>query len=107
MLQDMESIVGLLLDGQLGGVSTPVDLVWGESDQLMSLDYAERMLAELPRARLTGVPSCGHIPQSECPEQFTEILLSVLGSEPPIAEAVVEPPAEDDPSQEETTDDSR
>lgn len=112
MLQDLESIVGLLLDGKLGAVSTPVDMVWGESDRLMSLSYAERMLAELPRARLTGVPSCGHIPQSECPEIFAEILSSVLDSAPPEGEAILEPltaagPTADETAEETIDDDPR
>ncbi|MGB5343568.1 MAG: alpha/beta hydrolase, partial [Thermoanaerobaculia bacterium] len=106
MLQDMDSLVSNLMDGRLGEISTPMDMVWGESDRLMSLSYAERMLAELPRARLTGVPACGHIPQSECPESLTEALLSVLESEPPVAETIVEPPDEaGQTAEEETTDD--
>ena len=61
----------------------PVELVWGESDRFMSLKYAERMLAGLPRARLTTIEACGHIPQNECPQRFVETLLAVLESDPP------------------------
>ena len=107
MLQDPESFMGLLLDGRLGEISTPVDMVWGESDRLMSLSYAERMLAELPRARLTGVPACGHIPQSECPERLAEALLAVLESDPPASEVLVEPASETGLLEEEASDDPR
>ena len=108
LLQLPGSFVEFLLDGRMGEISTPVELVWGESDQLMSLAYAERMLNELPRARLTRVTACGHIPQAECPDRFAETLLSVLGTDPPPAVAVeVEPQIEPDPDQEETVDDPR
>ena len=83
MLQEPASFGEFLLDDRLVEISTPVELVWGESDRLMSIEYAERMLAELPRARLTRVPTCGHIPQAECPERFVETLLSVLETDPP------------------------
>ena len=77
-----------LLDGRLGEIAVPVDLVWGESDRYLTLDYARRMERELPRARLTTVPSCGHLPAIECPERFLEILRRVLASEPPAGEPV-------------------
>ncbi len=96
MLEVPASFGEHLLDGRLGEISTPVDLVWGESDRLMDLDYAERMLEELPRARLTGVPKCGHLPQSECPERFLEILRTVLASEPPAAAPAPELSGESD-----------
>lgn len=85
MLQDFPSLVAHLLDGRLGEIETPVDLVWGASDQLMKLAYAERLDTELPVSRLTTIPACGHIPHSECPERFHEILDTVLAMEPPAA----------------------
>ena len=83
LLQVPASYEEYLLDDRLGEISTPVELVWGESDRWMSLEYAERMLAGLPRARLTKIEACGHIPQNECPQRFVETLLAVLESDPP------------------------
>ncbi|MFH1176574.1 MAG: alpha/beta hydrolase [Acidobacteriota bacterium] len=71
-----------LLDGRLGEVKVPVELLWGESDRLVPLDYARRMLAELPAARLTVIPKCGHVPQQECPEKFLAALRGALGNLP-------------------------
>ena len=69
------------LDGHLSEVKVPVDLVWGESDHLMPLDYARRMLTELPHARLVAIPRCGHVPQVECPSAFLAALRQVLEEE--------------------------
>lgn len=67
-----------LLDGRLHEVNVGVDLVWGESDRLMPLDYARRLADGLPRARLTTIPRCGHVPQVECPQAFLAALRGVL-----------------------------
>jgi pimeloyl-ACP methyl ester carboxylesterase len=68
------------LDGRLGEIQTPVHLIWGKSDQLMPLDYAQRMLAALPHARLVTLDRCGHAPQVECPAQFLAALRQALSS---------------------------
>jgi pimeloyl-ACP methyl ester carboxylesterase len=72
-----------LLDGRLDEVTVPVELVWGDADGLMRLDYAQRLLDGLPRARLTTVPRCGHVPHRECPDATLEALRSVLALPPP------------------------
>ncbi len=66
------------LDGTLGDLRVPVVLVWGASDQVMPLDYARRMLAELPDARLITLEKCGHVPQQECPTAFLAALRQAL-----------------------------
>lgn len=74
---------GWLLDaGQLGLLKMPVRLVWGVSDDLMPLDYAQRMLAALPDGELIPIERCGHIPQQEAPERFKAALLQALGEAP-------------------------
>jgi len=72
---EMEQYV---LDGKLGELRTPVDLIWGESDKLFPPAYAERMLKELPAARITPIPGCGHVPHVECPTRFRAALLDTL-----------------------------
>jgi len=76
----MEAFV---LDGRLERVTVPVDLLWGDEDGLMNLDYARRMMEGLPRARLTSIHGCGHVPQRECPEQFVNALDGILELPPP------------------------
>ena len=73
-----------VLDGKLGEIKAPVDLIWGESDKLFSIAYARRMLGQLPAARLTTIPGCGHVPMQECPARFGSTLSDVLTMPPPL-----------------------
>ena len=73
-----------VLEGRLHEVTVPVDLLWGESDKLFSIAYARRMMAQLPAARLTTIPGCGHVPQQECPSRFGSALSDVLTMPPPL-----------------------
>ncbi len=67
-----------LMDRRLDELTVPVELVWGESDQVVPLSYAEKLLHLLPRARLERVPRCGHVPQQECPGRFADSLAAAL-----------------------------
>lgn len=73
-----------VLDGKLGEIKAPVDLIWGESDRLFSIAYARRMMVQLPAARLTTIPGCGHVPTQECPSRFGSALSDVLTLPPPL-----------------------
>jgi 3-oxoadipate enol-lactonase len=88
-----------LLDGNLDAVTVPVELVWGDADALMTMDYAQRLLDGLPRARLHPVHGCGHVPHRECPGRFAETLRSALESPPAVA--IAEPEAAAEPDSEE------
>jgi pimeloyl-ACP methyl ester carboxylesterase len=83
MMRDLPGLISHLLYGRLGEITVPADLLWGASDRLMPLAYAERMAAQLPAARLTVIDHCGHVPQLECPERFEEALAAVLAQPPP------------------------
>jgi pimeloyl-ACP methyl ester carboxylesterase len=72
---------------QLAAIATPVDLVWGVSDQLVPLAYAERLLRAFPAARLTRVERCGHVPQVECAPALGAALAEVLAAPPPAPRA--------------------
>jgi pimeloyl-ACP methyl ester carboxylesterase len=73
----MEAYV--LDDAQLRELTLPVRLIWGASDRLMPLDYAQRMLTELPSATLVTLERCGHVPQIECPQRLLPVLKEALG----------------------------
>jgi pimeloyl-ACP methyl ester carboxylesterase len=68
----------LLTAEHLRGVQVPMRLVWGVSDQLMPLAYAQRMLDALPDAQLIPVERCGHVPQQEAPDRFLAALRKAL-----------------------------
>jgi len=69
-----------LLDGRLNEINVPVNLIWGESDKMLSLDYAKRMQSQLPASQLTTLSRCGHAPEFECPRAFTAKLTEILAS---------------------------
>jgi pimeloyl-ACP methyl ester carboxylesterase len=73
----MEAYV--LDDARLRGLAVPVRLIWGASDRLLPLAYAQRMLAQLPDATLVMLERCGHVPQIECPQQLLPALTEALG----------------------------
>jgi len=73
----------LLDEERLAAIEVPFDLLWGASDRLVPVAYAERMATALPAARITLVERCGHVPQLECPERFGARLVEVLAAEPP------------------------
>jgi pimeloyl-ACP methyl ester carboxylesterase len=73
------------LDGRLGELRVAVEILWGASDRLMPLEYAERMREELPDARLVTIDRCGHAPQVECPEKLLAALLKAVDSSQPTA----------------------
>jgi len=73
-----DTMDGFTLDGRLGEVRVPVEIVWGTSDRLMPLEYAERMKAGLPDARVVPIERCGHVPQVECPQELLAALRQAL-----------------------------
>lgn len=77
MVEARDDLLRFVTDN-LGDITVPVDLLWGESDQLVPLEYAKKMQAQLPAARLTTIPRCGHVPQQECPIGFRTALENLL-----------------------------
>ena len=85
LAQTADEMEPYLLDGRLDEIVVPVELVWGDSDGLLTLDYAQRLLDGLPRARLHVVKGCGHVPQRECPDKTLEAIRAALAMPPPDA----------------------
>ena len=63
---------------QLRTLKVPVTLLWGASDGLMPLAYAQRMLDSLPDVKLIPIERCGHVPHQESPKRFLEALRKAL-----------------------------
>ena len=83
MMLDLAGMHEYVLNERIAEITTPVDLLWGESDQFMDMEYADAMDRMLPRSRLTHIDSCGHIPHTECPDRFLEVFSHVLEIGPP------------------------
>lgn len=60
---------------ELSSIRCPVLLVWGDRDRMVYASGAERVLAEVPGARLELIEDCGHCPQVERPELVAELVL--------------------------------
>jgi pimeloyl-ACP methyl ester carboxylesterase len=70
-----------LSDAQLREIKVPVRLIWGASDRLVPIEYAQRMLRALPDATLVTLDRCGHAPPLECPDQLLAALDKALEGE--------------------------
>ncbi|HVN76768.1 MAG TPA: alpha/beta fold hydrolase [Thermoanaerobaculaceae bacterium] len=70
----------ILDEERLRDLSVPVHLIWGRSDRLVPLEYAERMRANLPEPDLVVLDRCGHVPQIECPDALLAALREAVDS---------------------------
>jgi 2-hydroxy-6-oxonona-2,4-dienedioate hydrolase len=51
-------------------IKVPTLLLWGEDDQITSMQVAETFSKRIPNATLVSIPRCGHAPMIEHPEWF-------------------------------------
>lgn len=85
LAQEGPELEAYLLDERLGEVTVPVELVWGDADELFAMSYAQRLVEGLPNARLHPVKDCGHVPHRECPDRLLKALTAALAEPPPAA----------------------
>lgn len=57
----------------------PVLLLWGREDPVVPVSVGQRLLQELPSARLVILDHCGHLPQEERVQEGLQALLEFLG----------------------------
>lgn len=60
------------LEKLLNTINIPTLLLWGEDDEVTTMDVAETFARELPDSELHTVKGCGHAPMIEHPEWFSE-----------------------------------
>jgi pimeloyl-ACP methyl ester carboxylesterase len=63
---------------RLDRIKCPVLLVWGDQDRMVFASGADRVLREVPGARLEVIEHCGHCPQIEATERVADLLGSFL-----------------------------
>jgi len=61
---------------QLAEIDCPVLVVHGTEDKICPYNAASELVAQLPRAKLLGIPSCGHMPFLGREEMIVEELRS-------------------------------
>jgi pimeloyl-ACP methyl ester carboxylesterase len=67
---------------RLERIRCPVLLVWGTEDRMVFSSGAERVLREIPGARLELIERCGHCPQIEAADRLAELLEGFPGALP-------------------------
>lgn len=53
-------------------IRMPVKLIWGDHDKIIPLAVGEALCSQLPDAQLEVFKDCGHLPQVEFPEAFSQ-----------------------------------
>jgi len=61
-----------------GEIRCPTLVVHGERDPLVPARFGRRLADSIPGARLELLPTCGHFPQEECPEEVALLLRRFL-----------------------------
>ncbi len=56
----------------LGTIKAPTLLLWGEDDQVTTMEVAEMFHKLIPNSQLVSIKKCGHAPMIEHPEWFSE-----------------------------------
>ncbi len=62
----------------LPNLSVQTFIIAGQEDRLIRPWYFEAVASEIPGARLTLIPQCGHVPQEECPIEFMNAVNAYL-----------------------------
>jgi len=55
-------------------VEAPTLVVYGQEDRVARPEFGERLVGQLPRARLEVFPHCGHFPMIEYAERYTRLV---------------------------------
>ena len=66
------------LDREHHRITMPTLLIWGAKDRIISVKSGQRLVEDLPDARLVILPKCGHVPQEEWPEETAGTILDFL-----------------------------
>jgi len=60
-------------------VHQPTLLIWCAADRVVPLSVGKKLVRALPRARLSVLKGCGHIPQEELPATTLAVMRAFLG----------------------------
>lgn len=64
----------------LKNITTPTLAIWGENDRTVSLQHADLLVREAPKARKVIIPNAGHAPYMNDAKTFNAKLLAFLKS---------------------------
>lgn len=61
-------------------ISAPTHIIWGQSDGLAPVVYAQEFQKRIPGSQVSILPGCAHLPMYEDPEGFVQIVSRFLSS---------------------------
>ena len=61
-------------------IDIPTQLIWGDSDGIVSTSYGEAWRAEIAGSSMTVIPGTGHYPHWENPEKFAAAVTAFTSS---------------------------
>lgn len=56
----------------------PTQIVWGEDDPILPRSTTQRILRDLPHARLTYIPNAGHAPMKDRPDFTADVIAAFV-----------------------------
>ena len=65
---------------ELEGIKQPVMMLWGDADYSHRHTRAESLMELLPQATIQHFPDCGHFPDLEQPQKYSQIALAALNA---------------------------
>jgi pimeloyl-ACP methyl ester carboxylesterase len=63
---------------RIPNIQQPALVITGDGDAVVPVSDSQRLHSELPNSELTILPSCGHVPQEECPRLLEEAISNWL-----------------------------
>ena len=65
--------------GKIKEIKTPTLVLWGEKDNLISVENAYQFNQDIKGSKLEVYPNVGHVPMEEIPEQVAKSILDFIG----------------------------
>ncbi len=65
-------------DSKVGRIRARTLLIWGRNDEVVPLEFGERLEKAIPGSKMVIIDHCGHVPQIEKSATFNKILLDFL-----------------------------
>ncbi|MGS2616718.1 alpha/beta fold hydrolase [Micromonospora sp. LZ34] len=77
---------------ELASLDVPTLIVWGDRDLILPAAHLDAARTRLPHARTHLFTDCGHMPQIECAEEFSRLLVDFWTAAPAAGPAPSTPP---------------
>jgi pimeloyl-ACP methyl ester carboxylesterase len=65
--------------GEIKEIKTPTLVLWGEKDNLISVENAYQFNQDIKGSKLEVYPNVGHVPMEEVPERVAKSILDFIG----------------------------